>query len=582
MRRPWVKKVLELGHVVGLANHTALIRKDGTQLPIEGSAAPIRDANGELMGVVLVFRDVAEKRRAEQTSWLLASIVESSEDAIIAKDLSGIVTSWNQGAERIFGYSAAEMIGRPISVLAPPDRKEEMIEILSRIKRGERVDHFRSIRQTKDGRPLHVSITVSPLRDAQGEIVGASKVLRDITAEFEAQQEVVEQREQLHVTLRSIGDAVITTDKEGAVTFLNPVAETLTGIELVQARGRNIREVFPIVNEQTGKPVEDPVKKVLELGHVVGLANHTALIRKDGTQLPIEDSAAPIRDANGELLGVVLVFRDVTKERKAQEAMHRAERLAAAGRLSAAMAHEINNPLQSVASLIYVSRTMPGLPSTIEQQLSLAERELQRVAHIAQQTLGFYRDSRASESIDMPALVESVLTLYSSKLRGKNIRIERRFGDCPWVQAISGELKQVISNLVANAADAVHDHGTIAITLGHAEQEGHTMLQILVEDDGPGILPENKPHLFEPFFTTKRDVGTGLGLWLTKEIVERYGGSIEVVPRSNSEPGAAFSILLPTSPDLSQVEAGDGHAGASQSSEIDSRVDNEGLSQKKE
>jgi len=141
-----VKKVLELGHVVGLANHTALIRKDGTQLPIEGSAAPIRDANGELMGVVLVFRDVAEKRRAEQTSWLLASIVESSEDAIIAKDLSGIVTSWNQGAERIFGYSAAEMIGRPISVLAPPDRKEEMIEILSRIKRGERVDHFRSIR----------------------------------------------------------------------------------------------------------------------------------------------------------------------------------------------------------------------------------------------------------------------------------------------------------------------------------------------------------------------------------------------------------------------------------------------------
>jgi PAS domain S-box-containing protein len=553
-----VKRVLEMGHVVGLANHTAFLRKDGTQTPIEDSAAPIRGANGELLGVVLVFRDVTERRRAEQTSQLLASIVESSEDAIVGKDLNGVVTSWNHGAERIFGYSAPEMIGRPISVLAPPDRKEEMAEILSQIKRGEHVDHFHSIRQTKDGRPLHVSITVSPVRNAHGEIVGASKIARDITTQFEAQQEIDEQRERLHVTLRSIGDAVITTDKEGAVTFLNPVAETLTGIELAQASGKNIREVFPIINEQTHQPVENPVKKVLELGHVVGLANHTALIRRDGTQIPIEDSAAPIRDANGELLGVVLVFRDVTNERKAQEAMRRAERLAAAGRLSAAMAHEINNPLQAVASLIYVSRTMPGLPNTVEQQLSLAEQELQRVAHITQQTLGFYRESRASQFVDMPALVDSVLSLYSNKLKSKDIRVERRFGDCPRVRAASGELKQVISNLVANAADAVNNHGTIAITLRRVEQGGHAMVQILIEDDGPGIPPEYKPHLFEPFFTTKRDVGTGLGLWLTKEIVERHSGRIELIPRANGEPGAAFGILLPHSPDLSVVAAGDG------------------------
>jgi PAS domain S-box-containing protein len=342
------------------------------------------------------------------------------------------------------------------------------------------------------------------------------------------------------------------------VTFLNPVAETLTGIELARAKGKNILEVFPIVNERTHEPAENPVTKVLEVGRVVGLANHTALLRSDGTLTPIEDSAAPIRDMNGELIGVVLVFRDVTHERKTQEAMRTTERLAAAGRLSATMAHEINNPLQAVASLVYLSRTMPEVPKTVVAQLSLAERELQRVAHIAQQTLGFYRESQPAEPVDMRTLVDSVCALYSNKLKSKEIRVERRFGDCPPVQAAQGELKQVISNLVVNAADAVHKQGTIGITLGSREEAGQTMLHILVEDDGPGIPPEHKPHLFEPFFTTKQDVGTGLGLWLTKEVVERHGGRIEVVPRANGEPGAAFSVLLPGASNASEGAAGNG------------------------
>ena len=182
----------------------------------------------------------------------------------------------------------------------------------------------------------------------------------------------------------------------------------------------------------------------------------------------------------------------------------------------------------------------------------------------------------------MPALVESVLALYSNKLKSKDIRIERHFGDCPSVQAASGELKQVISNLVSNAADAVGNQGTIAITLGSMEQAGHTMLHILVEDDGPGIPPEHKPHLFEPFFTTKRDVGTGLGLWLTKEIVERHGGRIEVVARADGEPGAAFSILLPISSNPLGVAASSGEINAFQPSEPDGRIDNEDLIQKGE
>ena len=245
-------------------------------------------------------------------------------------------------------------------------------------------------------------------------------------------------------------------------------------------------------------------------------------------------------------LGVILVFRDATVERKAQEVMRKTERLAAAARLSATMAHEINNPLQAVGTLVYLARSTPGAPPEIVHHLSLADQELNRVAHITQQTLGFYRDTPANEPIDLPALIDSVFSLYANRLQGKAIRVNRQYSDCPPLRGASGELKQVVSNLVANAADAVGMRGSIAVTVGPIEKNGVTKVQILVEDDGPGIPAEHMQSIFEPFFTTKKDVGTGLGLWLSREIVERLGGSIEVVPREYGLSGAAFSILLPT------------------------------------
>lgn len=424
------------------------------------------------------------------------------------------------------------------------------------------------------------SIYLATFLAVVGLIVLAYYILREMELREKHAQELRTREEWFRVTLTSIGDAVIATDKEGAVVFLNPVAETLTGNNLTRARGRNILEVFPIANEITHKPAENPVSKVLEKGFVGGLANHTVLLRKDGVQIPIEDSAAPIRDAKGELLGVVLVFRDVTNDRKAIEAMRRSEKLAAAGRLSATMAHEINNPLQAVASLVYLSRTMPGLPGAVEHQLSLAERELQRVAHLAQQTLGFYRESPATDRVDMPALIESVIALYSNKLKNKEIRIARHFDDCPRIHAASGELRQAISNLLANAIDAVDNQGTIIITLGNLEQAGRTMLQVLIEDDGPGISPESRHHLFEPFFTTKKDIGTGLGLWLTKEIVERHGGRVADVPHADGRPGATFSVLLPVVSDPSEAGSSIDGEEAIQSSELDRCINNESLIQK--
>lgn len=326
-----VAKVLREGKVTGLANHTLLIAQDGTEIPIDDSAAPIRDGNESVQGMVLVFRDITKRRRAEAISRLLASVVESSDDAIISKDLNGVVTSWNKGAEHIFGYSAEEMTGRPISLLAAPDRPDEMPDILRRIRRGERVDHFQTLRRTKSGNLIHASVTVSPVRDAAGQIIGASKVVRDITAQIEAQREIAEQRERLRVTLSSIGDAVLTTDIAGRVSYLNPVAEQLTGWTSAEGSGQPLENIFHIVNEVSRQIVDNPVARVLREGNIIGLANHTVLISRDGREHAIDDSGAPIRDNDGHILGVVLVFRDITGQRQA--ARDREARLIAEERL---------------------------------------------------------------------------------------------------------------------------------------------------------------------------------------------------------------------------------------------------------
>ena len=183
--------------MVGLANHTILIAQDGTEIPIDDSGAPVRGMDGKIRGTVLVFRDITARRRADQAIRLMADVVESSDDAIISKDLNGLVTSWNKGAERIFGYTAKEMIGRPIAVLAPPNRADEMPKILDRIRRGERVDHFESVRRGKYGRLVNVALTVSPVLDASGKIVGASKIARDITERTLAEQAITEHADQL-------------------------------------------------------------------------------------------------------------------------------------------------------------------------------------------------------------------------------------------------------------------------------------------------------------------------------------------------------------------------------------------------
>ena len=359
-------------------------------------------------------------------------------------------------------------------------------------------------------------------------------------------RQLFEREEWFRSTLTSLGDAVIATDAKGCVTFLNPIAQQLIGIDPLNARGKPIETVFPIFTESTHQRIENPVKKVVEMGIIVASANHTVLQRSDGTSIPIEDSAAPIRDSYGRLVGVVLVFRDATPQRQSQELLRRTEKLAAAARLAATVSHEINNPLEAVGNLIFLARTTDGIPAGASEQLALAEEELERVSHITRQTLGFYRESKLPNQVDLADLVDSVLRIYSNKFRTKNITVERDLQDCPTVHGLSGELNQAIANLISNAADAVPSGGTIHVKLSCLDDAETRVVMISIQDNGSGISPENRDHIFEPFFTTKKDVGTGLGLWVTKEIVERHGGSIQVhSDNCPSSPSTIFNILLP-------------------------------------
>jgi diguanylate cyclase (GGDEF)-like protein/PAS domain S-box-containing protein len=263
--------------------------------------------------------------QAIDAAFYLSSVVASSDDAIISKDLNGTITSWNKGAERMFGYSAPEATGRSISILIPPDRGDEELRILEQIRAGQRVEHFQTVRRRKDGSYIDISLTVSPIKDGSGRIIGASKIARDISVQVRDRELLRRSEELFRVTLSSIGDAVIATDSEGRVTFMNSIAENLTGWTQHDAIGIPLETCFVIVNEVTGQPAESPVTKVLRTGAVAGLANHTSLVAKDGMARPIDDSAAPIRSGGGDVIGVVLVFRDASERRQAEEALRESE-----------------------------------------------------------------------------------------------------------------------------------------------------------------------------------------------------------------------------------------------------------------
>ena len=378
---------------------------------------------------------------------------------------------------------------------------------------------------------------------------------RELTRRHRAELEVRQQRELLHVTLSSIGDAVIATDPDGYVTFMNHIAAQLTGWERSEAAGRPIAEVFRIVNEDTRDDVENPVAKVLAFGQVVGLANHTLLISRDGRERPIDDSGAPIVDASGRLHGVVLVFRDVTELRLAQR-KEAAARLAveAASRAKdeflATLSHELRTPLNAILGWARVLRRGALDESRRSHALAVIERNAGMQARLIEDLLDVSRIMVGQlrlhcEPVNLRNVIESALDAVRPALDNKSLHVSTTIAvDAP-VHGDAARLEQVVWNLLTNAAKFTPANGYVALS---AVEEG-SLIRIVVTDSGQGFAASFRSQMFEPF--TQADAsfarphgGLGVGLTIVRRLVEAHGGRVEAESAGPGR-GATFTVVLP-------------------------------------
>jgi PAS domain S-box-containing protein len=387
--------------------------------------------------------------------------------------------------------------------------------------------------------------------------------LRRVSAAFRAsleeaherEDELAESRQWLQTTLESIGDALISCNQQQQVELMNPVAQRLTGWTAEEAKGQALGSVFFTVDEKTRNPINPWSPAVGSTAKTQAL-----LLAKDGAEYVIDQSAAPIRGARGDAAGLVLVFRDITDSRKREAALMAHEKLAVAGRLSASIAHEIHNPLDSVANLHYLLAGESD-PALRERYLTLAQQELNRTLQISRALLGLYRESKAPVELDLRELLRSVLFLLDRQLRDRAVTVQRELEEAVCVHGFPGELRQVFTNLISNGAEAAGSGGRVEIKLvpSPALNVGSGAV-ITVTDSGPGISEKNRAKLFKPFFTTKGELGTGLGLWVSRGIIEKHGGEIDLTNSTDPElPGAVVRVYLPSLGPAKATIPVDGH-----------------------
>jgi PAS domain S-box-containing protein len=526
---------------------TQIRRADGEVCWIWARGRCRTDETGQPVQMFGTVMDITERKQASENLRKQAELIDLAHDSILVRDLDGAIRFWNRGAEEMYGYSKQEVAGKIAHHLLRTIFPKPLAEIEAEVLRAGRWDG-ELIKFTQDGTRVEVSSRWVVQRDDSGQASGVMEISNDISERKRAELALRASEHRWSTTLRSIGDAVVATDAVGNIQFMNDVAERLTGWSLPEASGKHLSAVFNIMQEATRLVPESPVAKVLRSGKVVALANHTVLIHRDGTEVPIEDSAAPIRDSSGRIEGVVLVFHDVVEQRKAEKALRISDRLATTGKLAATIAHEIHNPLDAVSNLLYLI-TQGTQENSTRQYASAASSELVRITQMTQRMLAFQREAAAPVPVKIRDIIESVADLYERKIKSANIELKQEIDFNDSILALPGELRQIIANLVGNAIEAVASRrGTITLRAYPSRdwRQQRPGLRVVVADNGPGIPAEVRARIFEPFFTTKGESGTGLGLWIASEILRKYAGTLHV--RTSTRPhssGACFSIFLP-------------------------------------
>ena len=538
----------------------ALTRKDGTQRTVIATSRELR-LHGRFHRLAR-FVDVTERRAAEkalaESEAKFSALFHSNPVANVVFGDQSLIIDANEAYSRLSGYSLDELIGQTtlgLKIMSPQDRVR-MLETFE--KNGGLLEDFEFPLKRRDG-GVRTVLASSKHVFIQGQLRRMGTFV-DITERKVAEAALYAEKESLRVTLLSIGDGVITTDTEGRVVLVNEVAERLTGWQAQDAAGKPLTEVFRIIHEETRQPCADPVEKVLQRGEVVELANHTALLSRDGRELPIADSGAPIRDPEGAIVGVVLVFRDMTEKYRLVDTLQRTARLDSLGVLAGGIAHDFNNLLGGLFAYLDLAKRRTKDQRT-SGYLAKAAGAIDRARNLTHQLLTFAKGGEPIKKVGSlgPFLEETVRFALS----GTSVTGEFHWSADLWsCNFDKNQIGQVIDNLVINAQQAMPHGGTVKVTAENTvvaegevpRLEPGNYVRICVQDQGVGIPPEALPHVFDPFYTTK-PTGHGLGLATSHSIAVRHGGALEV--QSELGHGAQFDLYLPACSEEIAPTAGD-------------------------
>jgi PAS domain S-box-containing protein len=360
----------------------------------------------------------------------------------------------------------------------------------------------------------------------------------------EMERKLRESEQWLAATLKSIGDAVIATDVNGLITFMNPVAELLTGWKQKDALGKEVKKIFNIIDEETRTTINNPVEEMLEDCVTIDIANnHTILIAKDGTEIYFDNNVAPIRDERGNTTGVVLVFRDITKRKRLEQQLLQSQKMASLGIMAGGVAHEINNPLNVISGVAQLLEKR-YLDEFAQKSIKIIRDAVSRASRIVNNLLDFaHREIHTSfELLSVNRIVEDTLSMLENRLNLQQIKILKNLADdLPLILGNVNQLQQVIMNLMLNAQVAMPKGGELSLETTHHNNQ----VVIKCSDTGEGISADDLEKIFDPFYTTRAPgEGTGLGLSVSYQIIKRHNGVIEAYSAGKNN-GSTFTIRLP-------------------------------------
>lgn len=537
----------------------------GNYFPMEVSSSILKDKDGVPKAMMAIGRDISERRRFEkaiqESEELYRTLIETSPDSITLSAMDGKMVMANQAAVEMRGYSSEEELLRKnmMELIAPQDIEKAKKNIKKTLEKGSLKGTEYTLLK-KDGTTFFADVCVSIIKDAEGNPSTFMAVVRDITERKKMEEALAAEKERLSVTLRSIAESVISVDIKGNVVFMNEVAEQLTGWTQADAIGKPLCDVLNVVDSKN-KPIacHEIVNDVIEKGDIscTITIDEGILIAKDETEKIIAQSCAPIRDKDNNILGVVIILRDITDKQKLEKELFKATKLESIGLLAGGIAHDFNNILTGITSSLFMAKMSLDKDSTIYKFIFEAEKAAFRATKLTNQLITFAKGGAPiKESQSIREIIEEAVGF---SLSGSNIDCELKLPEDLWAIEIDrGQIDQVITNLIINAEQAMPEGGTITLnaenividdsipkdTTAFLPLNPGNYIKISVKDEGVGIRPEDLESIYDPYFTTK-DNGSGLGLTICYSIIRKHNGVIYA--KSRMGVGTTFHVYLPVS-----------------------------------